>query len=183
MSFLKIIVSVNCNNAIGNILLEGNIETFPLNLCEWSAKDYIQQWKHAARVALKKRRVAGIITNYECSKKDVKMMGVFTIIPKEVANPRRKWEENECEIGFYITNRFIFVSEDISNLISHHQFLKIKRSFGHYFPIYYFDRKNIELFYLYLSEASEGISRWNLSAVELRDFIADRKPIKYVSKI
>jgi|GEM_PF-4799956 len=146
------------------INLGGECETFDLITNDWSLKKYISQWKHAARIALNSRQTVGLIKRYESSKNHVKSIDIYTIIPKEEAYPNTYDESS----GFYITESFMFISERLEVLSSNQYFDEIYESYGHYFPIYYFDENNISRFYLYLSDKVEGVSSWEVTNKDLR---------------
>lgn len=169
--FLKLTSDVETNSVFGRIRLGSNYETFELNTREWSSEKYLQQWKHAAAWSMNKRETSGIIKNYESSLSQVKKVGIYNLIPKELAYPSRDLFEDESEKDFYITENFIFVTEDVSVLDSNFHFDQIYNAFGNYFPIYYLNFQKIEKFYLYLSQKIEGVSHWEVRRDDLCSFI------------
>jgi|24BtaG_2_1085350.scaffolds.fasta_scaffold02111_5 hypothetical protein len=169
-NFISIFSQNEPDNVKIKIRLGNEFETFDLITADWSLQKYLRQWKHAALFALQTRETVGLIKSYECSKQHVKVMGIYTVIPIEIAYPNRLQTSNEQE-GFYITESFIFVSERIASLISDDCFNEIYKNYGNYFPIYHFDEKNMNRFYLYLSTKVEGISSWKITCDDLRSVL------------
>lgn len=152
------------------ILLDGEYEQFNLNLVDWSKEDYIDQWKHAAKYSLKNREISGFIKNYENAYHHVKMIGIYTIIPEELTNPQ-KYLTSEEGCDFFITERFLFITENEKTFTSNDSFDEIEKSLGNFFPIYYFNKSRIDKFYLYLSARIEGISSWKITEEDLESVL------------
>lgn len=152
----------------GMIFLDDVYETFELNLNSWSQSDYINQWKSAAKHSLDYRCVSALIKNYERPVGNVKKIDIYTIIPEEMTNPREYIFRLDAPKSFYITESFIFITNDVNNLKNDIEFKKIYDAFGAYFPIYYFDESSMSKFYLYLSDRIEGISNWKISEDNLK---------------
>ena len=68
---------------------------------------------------------------------------------------------------FFMTESFVFITQNEKALTSDFYFDKIFDSYSNYFPIYYFNPNHIERFYLYLSERINGISAWQVSRQQL----------------
>lgn len=152
------------------ILLDGEYERFNLNLVDWTKDDYIEQWKHAAKYSLKNREVSAFIKNYENAQHHVKMIGIYTIIPEELTNPNQYLTSEDGE-DFFITESFVFITENEKTLTTDKAFNKIKKAFGNYFPIFYFDKNRLDKFYLYLSDRIEGISNWKITNKDLKSIL------------
>ena len=152
----------------GMILLDDVYETFELNLDSWSKFDYINQWKSAAKHSLDYRAVSAFIKNYDRPAGNVRKIGIYTIIPEELTNPIDYAFRSDTPKSFYITESFIFITNDVNNLKNDIEYTKIYDAFGEYFPIYYFDESSVVKFYLYLSDRIEGISNWKISEENLK---------------
>jgi hypothetical protein len=169
-NFIDILLQNEPDKIKVKIRLGADTETFNLVTTDWSLQQYLYQWKHAALLALQTRQTVGFIKSYECSKQHVKTMSIYTIIPKEIAYPNRFQINNEQE-GFYITESFIFVSEDLNALVSDRCFDEIYETYDNYFPIYYFNQKKLNQFYLYLSDKVEGVSSWEITFNDLKSIL------------
>lgn len=152
----------------GMMFLDGVYESFELNLNSWSKSDYINQWKSAAQHSLDHRAVSALIKNYERPNGNVKKIDIYTIIPEEMTNPLDYIFRSDTQKSFYITESFVFITDDINNIKNDIEFKKIYDAFGEYFPIYYFDESSMSKFYLYLSDRIEGISSWKISERDLK---------------
>ncbi|MFC0821212.1 hypothetical protein [Moraxella marmotae] len=161
---MKNLIKIDPKNNSAKILLGDNYESFELYTGSWQFKQYIQQWKDAARLLLDTGSTVCLIKHYEAAKDHVKTMHLYTIFPKNTAYPL-------CEdIGddeFFITESFVFITQDEKVLTTNFYFDKIFDSYSSHFPIYYFDPDHIERFYLYLSERVNGISAWQVSRQQL----------------
>lgn len=85
-----------------------------------------------------------------------------------MTNPREYIFRLDAPKSFYITESFIFITNDVNNLKNDIEFKRIYDAFGEYFPIYYFDESSMSKFYLYLSDRIEGISNWKISEDNLK---------------
>ncbi|MBU3845589.1 MAG: hypothetical protein H9855_01155 [Candidatus Acinetobacter avistercoris] len=153
------------------ILLAGEYELFNLSLVDWSKEDYIDQWKHAAKHSLINRRSSCFIKNYENAYHHVKMIGIYTIIPEEVANPRKYFVSEEEASDFFITEKFLFITENEKTFTSNDSFDEIEKSLENPFPIFYFNKSRVDKFYLYLSDRIEGISNWRITKEDLESVL------------
>ncbi|STY81716.1 MULTISPECIES: hypothetical protein [Moraxella] len=141
------------------------MESFKLITSDWSRFDYVNQWKHAVRFSLEYIRPAASIKRYESPRNKISNIEIYTIIPKNFLS------DNEEDEGFYITESFIFITDNISVLSSKEDFEEIYEGYGNYFPIYYFDTKILECFYTYLSSEIYGISHWDMSTEQLKEIL------------
>lgn len=152
------------------IFLDDVYERFNLNLVDWAKKDYIAQWKHAAKYSLKNREVSAFINNYENAKRHVKVIGIYTIIPEEHTIHKNAPFSEDGE-DFFITESFVFITENEKTFITNKSFKKIKKAYGRTFPIFYFDKNRMDKFYLYLSDRVEGISSWRITGKDLESIL------------
>lgn len=156
---------------VTKILLNNEYESFDLNLKDWSLADYINQWKDAAQYALECRCVSALITNYESPSSGVKKISIFTIIPEELTDPKYyAFQDKEAE-NFYLTESFVFITNNIEVFLSNNAYDDIKKVYGDYFPIIYFDEKNLFRFYMYLSDKVNGISNWKIEKSKLKTIL------------
>lgn len=154
------------------ILLGENYESFDLNLKDWTLENYIHQWKSAARYSLDNREISAFFKSYESSKKGViKTLSLYTIIPIEMTYSIEECLSKGEDSDFFITERFMFVTENKDSFFSEDDFMKIKESFYEYFPIYYLDLDNLNRFYLYLSDKVENVSKWKVSKKSLETIL------------
>ena len=167
MSFLKFVPDSNENEVFAQILLGGEYENFILNLKDWSKEDYIFQWKHAIENSLKNREVSALMQNYEKAYDHVKAIRIYSIIPEEFTAGEIGITSDESK-DFYITESFIFITENEKTFTNDIHFNKIKKAYGRFFPIFYFDKQRMDKFYLYLSDRVEGISSWKVTAKDLQ---------------
>lgn len=72
---------------------------------------------------------------------------------------------------FFITESFVFITENEKTFITNKAFKKIKKAYGRTFPIFYFDKNRIDKFYLYLSDRVEGISSWKITEKNLESIL------------
>jgi len=152
------------------IFLEGEYELFELNLTDWNIKDYISQWKHAAKYSLKNREVSALIQNYQHAKNHVKIIRIYTIIPEEFTIHKSALGTKDGK-DFFITESIVFITENEKTFISNKSFKKIKKNFGRNFPIFYLDIKRMDKFYQYLSDRIEGVSNWKISEKDLKSVL------------
>lgn len=148
-----------------NICLGKYVESFKLITSDWDRFDYVNQWKHAVRFSLEYVQPAALIKRYESPRNKISNIEIYTIIPKNFLFDN---EENE---DFYITESFIFITDNILVLGSKDNFEEIYEGYGNYFPIYYFDADMMECFYTYLSGEIYGISHWGVSAEQIKEIL------------
>ncbi|WP_445114735.1 hypothetical protein [Acinetobacter sp. WZC-1] len=153
------------------IFLDDEYERFILSTKDWTKGDYINQWKHAVMYALKNREVSGIIKYYECAKSKVKKMSIYTIIPEEQTKSSDDFFSESDANDFFITESFLFITENEKTFTSNEPFDQIKETYGNYFPIFYFDKYRIDKFYLYLSDNIHGMSSWKIKAEDLESVL------------
>lgn len=166
MQLIKILSEEqNKKSATAAILLGEQYETFSLNLTDWSLTDYLKQWQNAIDLAIQNRCTVALIKNYEKATEHVKMMWIYTIIPEEDAESRKFFNKDGSD--FFITESFLFFTENKDLLSKSECFEEIYNSFGNYFPIYYFKEEHIKYFYLYLSPNISDVSHWKVSATTL----------------
>lgn len=156
LKFIDFFCENKLDEKTAGILLDDHYEKFSLNLKDWTKDDYIKQWKHAAKYSLENRELSCLIKSYECAYYHVKAINVYTIIPAEMI-----YSDNRDE-SFFITESFLFITENAETFNSNEAFDIIKNNFGNYFPIYYFNISRLDKFYLYLSEVVAGISNWKV---------------------
>lgn len=161
-------IKINRKNKTARILLGESYESFELYTKDWTFEQYIQQWRDAVKLLLDADNTVCLIKQYESAKKHVKKMCLYTIFSKESAYPL--YNEIDDDV-FFITESFIFITENTDFLTNKFYFDKIFKSYSNYFPIYYFNSNHIEHFYLYLSERTNGISVWEVSRQQLNTFL------------
>lgn len=152
------------------ILLDGEYERFNLNLVDWAKKNYISQWKHAAKYSLKNREVSAFIKSYENAQRHVKVIGIYTIIPEEYTIHKNDLISEDGK-DFFITESFVFITENEKTFTTNKSFKKIKKTYGRTFPIFYFDKNRMDKFYLYLSDRIEGVSSWKITGKDLESIL------------
>lgn len=152
------------------ILLDGEYERFNLNLVDWAKKKYISQWKHAAKYSLKNREVSAFIKSYENAQHHVKVIGIYTIIPEEHTIHKSDLISEDGK-DFFITESFVFITENEKTFTTNKSFKKIKKTYGRTFPIFYFDKNRMDKFYLYLSDRVEGVSSWKITGKDLESIL------------
>lgn len=152
------------------ILLDGEYERFNLNLVDWAKKNYISQWKHAAKYSLKNREVSAFIKSYENAQHHVKAIEIYTIIPEERTIHKSDLISEDGK-DFFITESFVFITENEKTFTTNKSFKKIKKTYGRTFPIFYFDKNRMDKFYLYLSDRVEGVSSWKITGKDLESIL------------
>ncbi len=154
---------------VGKIRLGEFVETFFPSFLDWTEKDYEKQWHHAIKHSLDKRELSCLFLSYEKSDRHVKKISIITIIPEEFVtrNLAIADEEDEEDLGFYMTECLVFVSENLESLKSDEDFEEIYNVYKNNSPIYFLDLKKLERFYLYMSCQIQGISHWYISKEEL----------------
>ncbi|WP_037588718.1 hypothetical protein [Stenoxybacter acetivorans] len=162
---------INENNIVkAQILLGDNYETFELYTGDWSKEDFVNQWKSAVRLSLKKRETTALFKNYKHdSISGIKILWLYTIIPEELAYPDKFIHADG--VDFYITESFRFFTEKLEILADDASYNLINKNYGHYFPIYWLNIHKLERFYLYLSDRVEGISHWKVNKQDLKSIL------------
>ena len=161
------------STAIGNIRLDDVCESFYSGLKDWSVRDYYYQWHHSAKYSLEQRNTSAFITNFEkpTAKNPVQCIQIYSIIPKEYTNKRKyfNWEDEELnKLGFVMTEGCIHITDNAELLANGKAIEFIEKAYDYPLPVYYFNVKRMEYFYLYISEVTKGISAWDISLDELK---------------
>lgn len=172
---IAIVRKKNASKAIVSMRLEDICEESICDLEDWSVKDYYYQWHHAAKYALEQRNTSAFIFSYgqPTIKEPVQSIAIYTIIPKEETDGRKyfNWEDDELnKLGFVITEGCIHITNNAEMLGNGKAIECTEKQLDYPLPVYYFDVKQLDNFYLYLDRITQGYSAWDISLDELSAF-------------
>ena len=128
---------------------DGDYETFCIDITDWSKEYYIKQWKHAVRYSIKNRDISLLFKDFRISTPyNVMRSFVYILIPEEMADTE-KWSDQNSEDSiqpqdFYITERIIYATTELSTLCSEKILNIIKDCDDVYTPIYYVNPNRLD---------------------------------------
>ena len=145
---------------------DGDYETFCIDITDWSKEYYIKQWKHAVRYSIKNRDISLLFKDFRISTPyNVMRSFVYILIPEEMADTE-KWSDQNSEDSiqpqdFYITERIIYATTELSTLCSEKILNIIKDCDDVYKPIYYVNPNRLDWFYPYMRDNTSLQNIWH----------------------
>jgi len=164
----------------GWISLGNHTETFQSSFSHFSRAQYERQWKQALKTALEDRRPAALFQNVAIGDDGVGTLWLYPIVASECAgdteNKRRGLKNfpEQQDDGVYISERFMPVTVDVSNL-KRRIYLEFEDgTTGHELALYYLDMSAPERIFGYLDENFVNLSHWYFSNSEIRNFLSSQ---------